>query len=313
MSGYQSGNIDISSLITSGNTTFNNSYNGFPSGTYTSNNWENPTPLGYQNSGTDIANGIQAIYTNYTSNNTFTPPSWCYTLKIIAIGGGGGGGSGGANTNNNRAGCGGSGGGGGLGIVVNSGHQQSSATYNITFSGAGTGGAYQNTLGDGGYAGNTGTNITINANGNGFMSNTGSINVYGGGGGGGGPGTDNNNNDSNGGKASSTGGINSYNGAIGTTNSSFLSGYAGNGGGNQFVGSSGVVQNYNSNNDPPALNSNIDYSSNGNSVQNNNTEINNVPNPPTGQGGVGGWNSNNNNGYPGQNGGPALVRVYYMA
>lgn len=313
MSSYKSKNLDISSIIKSGNTSFNNYYSGFPYGTSTNNNWENPSHLGYQINGTDIANGIQAPYTDYSSNNTFTPPSWCNTLKIIAIGGGGGGGSGGANTNNQRAGCGGSGGGGGLGIVVNSGYQQSSATYTITFSGAGTGGAYQDNVGDGGYTGNIGTNITINANGNGFMSNTGSINVYGGGGGGHGPGTSNSNNDSNGGSASSTGGINSYNSSIGTTNYSFVSGNAGAGGGNQWVGSSGVVANYNSNNDPPALNSNIDYSSNGNKVQNNNTEINNVPNPPTGQGGVGGWNSNNNNGYPGQNGGPALVRVYYMA
>ena len=319
-SNYKSRNLDIASIIQSGNTSFNNSYSSFPYGTSTNNNWENPSPLGYQVSGTDIANVIQAPYTNYTSNSTFTPPSWCNTLKIIAIGGGGGGGSGGANkdvnndSNNDgyRAGSGGSGGGGGLGIVVSSGYQQSSATYTITFSGVGTGGAYQDDVGDGGYTGNTGTNITIHANGNGFLSNTGSIIVNGGGGGAHGPGTSNNNNNSTGGGGGG-GGINSYNSSIGTTNYSFVSGNAGAGGGNAWVGYSGVVANYNNNNGPPALNSNIDYSSNGNKVQNNNTEINNVANPPVGQGGVGGWNSNNNNGYPGQQGGPALVRVYYMA
>ena len=92
-------------------------------------------------------------------------------------------------------------------------------------------------------------------------------------------------------------------------------GATGYGSGNSFVGYAGIVTNLGENYNAPTLNTNIDYSSNSNQpAQTNGVEINNTNDVPGyGQGGVGGWNSNNNNGYPGQNGGSALVRVYYMA
>lgn len=334
----------ISSIIASSNTSISNLYSGFPGGVTTSNNWENPSSLGYQINGTDIANSIKAVYTDYGSNqDSYTelfPPSWCTRLKIIAIAGGGGGGSGGANSNNNDAGSGGSGAGGSMAIMVsNSDINPSQFKYSIFFTQGGTGGSYQNTVGDSGNVGSQGTNVNVTFI-NPSQNESGSFTVYGGGGGGWGPGTSKNNNDSNGGQNNHIYNNNSYGGnsngndinagVAGGNNTTVpfnsnlgnfvnyfnITGVAGNsgaGGGNQWVGYSGVVANYNSNNDPPPLNSNIDYSSNGNAVQNNNTSIDNVPNPPVGQGGVGGWNSNNNNGYQGQQGGPALVRIYFLA
>lgn len=334
MSSYISGNLDVSSLIQpgvtySGNTAirdpsaavFNNSYSGFPIGISTNYNWENPSTLGYQVQGTDIANGIKSVYTNYSGANgqsyTFTPPSWCNTLKIIAIAGGGGGGSGGANTSNNRAGSGGSGAGGAIATMVSTfSFNQSIFSYNIGFvlGDNGAGGAYQGTSGDSGHWGHQGTTISINLSSGGSL--TGTLWVYGGGGGGPGPGTSNSNNNSVGGQNTSvTSGNNTtvpilnnlgpYNNDI--TVGEYNAGNSGAGGGNSFIGAAGTVVNLN---DVPPLNTNYNYTS----VQNNNTSINNVNQlPGYGQGGVGGWNSNNNNGYQGQQGGPALVRVYYMA
>lgn len=300
---------------------FSNYYSGFPIGISTNYNWENPSTLGYQISGTDIANSVKAVYTNYSGANgtsyTFTPPSWCNTLKIIAIAGGGGGGSGGANTNNNRAGSGGSGAGGAQATLVSAfKFDQSIFSYNIDFvlGDNGAGGAYQGTSGDAGNWGDQGTSISINVSSGG--SYTGTLWVYGGGGGGPGPGTSNSNNNSVGGQNTSiTSGNNTttpilnnlgnYN--IDLSCSEYNAGNFGGGGGNSNIGAAGTVVNFN---DAPPLNTNYNYTS----VQNNNTGINNTNQiPGYGQGGVGGWNSNNNNGYQGQNGGSALVRVYYMA
>jgi hypothetical protein len=301
---------------------FSNYYSGFPTGISTNYNWENPSTLGYQISGVDIANSVKAVYTNYSGANgtsyTFTPPSWCNTLKIIAIAGGGGGGSGGANTSNNRAGSGGSGAGGAQAIIVsNISSPQSNFSYNITFSGSGTGGAYQGTSGDSGHWGSQGISIGIGV----ASSNTaltGSVFIYGGGGGGPGPGTSNSNNNSVGGQNTviSSGnnttspiinGLQNYNNFLTVTPNS---GNSGGGGGNSYIGTAGTITNFTGTNPPPPLNTNGNFTN----VQNNNTGINNTNQiPGYGQGGVGGWNSNNNNGYQGQNGGPALVRVYYMA
>jgi hypothetical protein len=298
---------------------FSNYYSGFPTGISTNYNWENPSTLGYQISGVDIANSVKAVYTNYSGANgtsyTFTPPSWCNTLKIIAIAGGGGGGSGGANTNNNRAGSGGSGAGGAHAILVSTlKSNQSNFSYNIDFvlGDNGAGGAYQGTPSDPGHWGHQGTSISINVS---SGNNSGTFWVYGGGGGGPGPGTSNSNNDSVGGQNTSiTSGNNATTpilNSLGNYNvdlscSEYHAGNSGGGGGNSYIGAAGTIVNFN---DVPPLNTNYDYRS----VQNNNTEINNTNHVPGyGQGGVGGWNSNNNNGYYGQNGGPALVRVYYM-
>ena len=77
-------------------------------------------------------------------------------------------------------------------------------------------------------------------------------------------------------------------------------------GGNSSIGAAGTVQNTLAS---PTLNTTPDYTGS----QNNNTSIDNANQKPgIGQGGVGGWNSNNNNGYQGQNGGHALVRVYFL-
>ena len=119
---YFSKNTSITSLGHPGNTAFNNSYSGFPLSTFTNNHWENPSALGYQINNTDIANSVQAAYTDYTSNSSIIIPTWCNKLKIIAISGGGGGGGGGVNNCENanngggtRGGAGGSGAGGGGG------------------------------------------------------------------------------------------------------------------------------------------------------------------------------------------------------
>ena len=236
------------------------------------------------------------------------------------IGGGGGGGGAGANdgadeNSNNandsgyRASSGGSGGGGGLlTIITQSGLQANSPTYNITFSGTGDGGAYQGNSGYRGYTGSAGTNVAFGLYSGNDNTPIFNLSVNGGEGGQAGVGTDTNNNDVYGGVG---GNYNSSNnvtvlGTIGAT------GY---GGGNSFVGYAGIVTNLGENYNAPTLNTNIDYSSNSNQpAQTNGVEINNTNDVPGyGQGGVGGWNSNNNNGYPGQNGGSALVRVYYMA
>lgn len=303
---------------------FTNYYSGFPTGISTNYNWENPSTLGYQISGTDIANSIKAVYTNYSGANgtsyTFTPPSWCNTLKIIAIAGGGGGGSGGANTSNNRAGSGGSGAGGAQATLVSANtFDQSIFSYNIDFvlGDNGAGGAYQGTSGDAGHWGHQGTSISINVSSGG--SYTGTLWVYGGGGGGPGPGTSSGNNNSVGGQNTSITSGNNTTAPIlnnlGNYNADFNllnhPGNSGGGGGNSYIGAAGIITNFTDINPlPPPLNTNYNYTS----VQNNNTSINNTNEiPGYGQGGVGGWNSNNNNGYQGQNGGPALVRVYYMA
>jgi hypothetical protein len=358
MAGYLSGNEHIAKpsettiipLISPGNTSITNLYSGFPNGFITSNNWENPSPLGYLENGTDIANKVKGYYIDYDSSvqDTYTdqyPPAWCTRLKVIAISGGGGGGSGGANKQNYDAGCGGSGAGGNMAIMVSKiDIDPLQFKYSVYFTAGGSGGAYQGTAGAGGSVGSQGTAVefdcsTPNSAENDYVSLT----VYGGGGGGWGPGTDENNNDSNGGQNNVIYNNNSYGnsnnninaGVKGGNNTTVAygtniggnfanyfnftgnSGNSGAGGGNSWVGYSGVVANYNSNNDPPPLNSNIDYSSNGNKAQYNsnnvNTEINNQPYPPVGQGGVGGWNSSNGNGYPGQQGGPAQVRVYFLA
>lgn len=326
---YLTSNTSITSLVNAGNTTFNNSYSGFPSCTSTSNNWENPTALGYQINNIDIANGVQAVHTNYIySPGTsvgipvlVNTPSWCNALKIIAIAGGGGGGSGGANNNDRRGGCGGSGAGAGMGILYfksfNDGfvtHTPQDTIVNITVNPVGLGGGYQENPGDPGYWGSQGGNIAIN-----IITTRNPVdyimNVNGGGGGAAGQGTSGGNESVGGQNTSiSTGNSTTTPGTAPSISNSanfncnFNAGNSGGGGGNHVVGNAGIITNFNSNNEPPTLNQNQ-----GQPPQGNNLEINNANEKPGyGQGGVGGWNSDNNNGYPGQNGGAGLVRVYFL-
>lgn len=306
---YFVGNIDVSGLVHSGDTNFTDTFSGFPACTSTTNTWEHlSTALGYEISGTDIANGVQAKYNQYTSSVTgITPEPWCRKVKIIAIAGGGGGGSGGANKGNNRAGAGGSGGGGTLAIMTSNNFDQSNYRYAITIDAGGAGGAYQGTEGSDGHSGAQGSKVTITVS---SGNNTGTLAVFGGGGGGYGPGTDRGNNNS-------TGGVN--NTAITTSlgnldnlfNVDHTTGNSGSGAGNGYVSAAGYVVNYAAanTNGPPVLNLDKDWTH----IANNNTQYDNGNQVPGyGQGGVGGFNSNNTNGYYGQNGGPALVRIYYM-
>jgi hypothetical protein len=312
---YFSKNTSITSLVHPGNTAFNNSYSGFPLSTFTNNHWENPSALGYQINNTDIANSVQAAYTDYTSNSSIIIPTWCNKLKIIAISGGGGGGGGGvnngANANNGggtRGGAGGSGAGGILSIIKSK--QLSLVEYNnmnITFGGedshssTGAGGEYTDPMGANGKDGKYGVGIYLYASANEY------IRVYGGAYGHAGKGSANNNNVAQGGSNGSTTVAYNY---IFDNYYFYVESRGGTDGGegkNETIGDAGIVSNYSLDNDPPQINTNYDYTN----VQTNNIGINNSQ-LGIGQGGVGGINSNNNNGYAGQNGGPALVRVYFL-
>jgi hypothetical protein len=314
---YLSKNTSITSLIHPGNTTFDNSYSGFPPSTFTNNHWENPSALGYQINNIDIANSVQAAYTDYTSNSSIIIPTWCNKLKIIAISGGGGGGGGGANAKANenngggtRGGAGGSGAGGMLSIIKSK--QLSLSNYNnmnITFgandshSSTGAGGAKQLEEGANGNPGQYGVGIILFASANDF------IRISGGDHGDAGEGSDNANNNAQGGSnggalISYTPYFENYYFYVDTTG-----GTGGGQGGNASIGDAGIVLNYSLDNDPPQININQPKPPQGNGgigIDNDNEK------PGIGQGGVGGWNSNNDKGYVGQNGGAALVRVYFL-
>lgn len=315
-SGDVAANTDVSSLVatTGADKTFTNTFVGFPSCVTTGNSWEQPTDLGYEIynntnlANVDIAKTVKAVYKDYTANSSVTIPDWCNKLKIIAISGGGGGGGGGANakagnSNNSgtRAGAGGSGAGGFLAIMTsNESDPKNKYAINIAFSGSGAGGAYQGSETKDGKSGTDGVAITITTGSN-------SINIPGGDSGFGGQGTDNGNNISSGGSNNSPDVNITYNGNFANIFTVIKTeGNVGGQGNNSSIGAAGTVQN---NLESPTLNTNVDYTG----VQNNNTSIDNANQKPgIGQGGVGGWNSNNDNGYQGQNGGPALVRVYFL-
>ena len=314
-SGNVAANTDVSSLVASGNTTFTNNFSGFPSCVTTNKSWEQPTDLGYEIfnntnlANVDIAKTVKAAYKDYTAYSSVTIPDWCNKLKIIAISGGGGGGGGGANakasgnSNNSgtRGGAGGSGAGGFLAIMTSRlSKPKDNYTIYIDFSGSGAGGAYQDSDTADGKNGIDGVAITI------YTSNN-SINIPGGDSGFGGQGTDNNNNISSGGSNNSPAVNVTYNGNFATFFTlESTKGNDGGQGGNSSIGAAGTVQNTLAS---PTLNTTPDYTGS----QNNNTSIDNANQKPgIGQGGVGGWNSNNNNGYQGQNGGHALVRVYFL-
>ena len=323
-SGNVTGKTDVHDLVANpGNTIVNNTFVGFPSYVTTTNTWEQPTELGYKilNNGVyvDIANSIKAKYVDYNYSSTaqaISIPAWCNKLKIIAISGGGGGGSGGANSgatgenntrNGTRGGSGGSGAGGQLAIMTSklSNPKDNYNTLNITFNDGGAGGAYVDPNGADGKNGTDGAGVTIYATSNDY------IRLPGGDSGFGGQGTANNNNVSEGGSNNNPAVNVSYNGNFSNNLFDVKSslGNAGGQGGNSYVGAAGTVANYTGNTNPPQINTNPDYTN----VQNNIDGIdNNNQKPGYGQGGVGGWNSNHNNGFAGQNGGAPLVRVYFL-
>ena len=288
------------------------------------------TPLGYQVLGTDLANQVVAYYKEYigggstnsgnnynnyaktqSANNQQIPP-WCKKLRVVVIGSGGGGGGGGANSgsdpNSNstssgvRGGSGGGGGGGGLAageIAINTTGQ----VYDISLGGCGIPGVYQGTSGA---AGDSGNDPDLNTTT--FRLGTTTLEANCGSPGDGGQGTEggNTSNTSNGGNGS----VN--NGSVNATN--VLSYYTntGNGstaGNNCDPGEGGTV------NIPltiPVFNKNQGDSPSGVSNTNGRAYNQNNELPGIGQGGWGGLNSQNNNGYAGQYGGRSYIRVYFI-
>lgn len=313
-------NISVSSIIKAGSTN-TNSYVGFPP--YNTSNLafeRHAKDLGYKVDGTDLKNSVVAKYTDYigggatnsgseqndnqpnNSNyyayyaygNTVSAsgiiPAWCNKVRVIVIGAGGGGGGGGANAGN-RAGSGGGGGSGGFAagtIDVASGEE-----FNISLGGCGRGGFYEKDPGESGYnANNPVSNQTTFTYGSSVIrANVGSA------GDGGEPAAGGNNTSS-----TASGG----NGFANTTNVNSIllrTGSIGNAGNNSNPGESSGIEN---NIDYPVLNTNQGNAPNDRQIDQDN-EL-----PGFGQGGWGGVNANNGNGYGGQCGGRSIVRVYFI-
>jgi hypothetical protein len=314
-------NINVSSIIEAGGSTTTTSYIGFPA--YITSNLafeKHETDFGYKVDGFDLKNSIVAKYTDYigggatntgsaqnddqpnnstfhayyaygnTVNHSGTIPTWCNKVRVIVIGAGGGGGGGGANASN-RAGSGGGGGSGGVAagtIAVDGGEE-----FNISLGGCGRGGFYEKDPGENGYNANnpvsTVTKFTYGSSD--IQANVGSA-------GDGGEGSAGSNNTSN----TAAGG----NGSANTSNVSSIytqTGSIGNAGNNSNPGeSSGIVNNA----AHPALNTNQVNAPNDRQIDQDN-EL-----PGFGQGGWGGVNANNGNGYGGQCGGRSIVRVYFI-
>jgi len=138
MSNYFFKGVNLSQIyVNDGTVNSTGSYVGMPVGKGTFNTFTgmNPTPIGYQFNGTDLANSITANYnlyniettgiaynnTNSTYSGTVTPPSQSKSIRVISVGGGGGGGGAGGNAKtkiiggSSATGNGGAGGDGGAG------------------------------------------------------------------------------------------------------------------------------------------------------------------------------------------------------
>lgn len=294
MTNYKVGGISVSDLIASGSTTTATS-GAFFTGTNTtiaynpSNKpFENPTEFGFKKNNTDIANSIQSTYKDYTSSTTLNSADisgWCTQLRIVAIGGGGGGGGGGGDPGGSIGVSGSGGGGGGLAAAY-----INVATYGppyvLTIGSGGAGGAAQYTPNSPGNPGSDGGITSVK-----YGTNTEIITANGGNGGNGG--TDPNS------TTNTTAGVNGGNGtilaAIGTkyTETGNSSNTANDGGPSQ-----GGTNNYG--NSVPIL------------ANNSTSNTNSWQTPGKGQGGIGGINSGNSNGYAGQNGGGGFVRIYFI-
>ena len=317
MANYKVNDIPISDLIESGGETDTNTQKytilntplKYISTTYA---FEKPSLFNFKFNDVDIANSMVATYTNYTVNTTLNStdiPNWCNQLRIIVIGGGGGGGGGSGDPggwSSQDVGVSGSGGGGGglvAGIINISTY---APPYSIVVGTGGAGGANQGTAeaaGNGGSAGNTSSFK--------YATNTTIMSANGGSGGLGG--TDPN---------SSTNTQNGVSGGTGSANitvNSTIPGNASNGSGNGSA--------YNITNNPyggPSQGGTVNYGTNIPQIATNlalttaaSIERPEISNWNTaiagyGQGGMGGINASNSNGYAGQPGGGGLVRVYFI-
>jgi hypothetical protein len=313
-------NLPVSDIIAAGGTT-STVYKGFPA--YNTANLafqRHDTNFGYKVTDTDLSNTVEAyyrqyigggstnngstqsnnqpnnanLYTYYNYGNTITHsgtiPSWCTKIKVIVIGAGGGGGGGGTNAGSSPAGSGGGGGSGGIAageISVNSG-----TTYNITLGGCGRGGFYEGDYDSNGYNANNPVSTSTS-----FYIGNSELTANCGAPGDGGPRGSASNEASN----EAAGG----NGSVNTTNVLWyytLTGNKGNAGNDGDPGESAGIQNTSN---LPVLNTNQ-----GNAITNQISQDNQLPG--IGQGGWGGVNSNQGNGYGGQCGGRSLVRVYFI-
>lgn len=314
-------NILISDIIESGTTTSTN-YTGFPAYIPTNLSFEKHiTDFGYKDSGTDLKTKMTASYIQYegpdssSTSGTYssqTIPTWCKRLRVIVIGAGGGGGGGGANINNGgtRGGAGAGGGGGGFAvgeIAINTTGQ----TYQVVVGGRGEGGTYESTDGAGG---NNATNPTVTQTY--FKLGTTTLmtaNVGSWGNGGRSSGADSNTTSNT---AGGNGVVNDTNVVLNSVTGSGNEGVYGN---NSNPGEGGTINYYDTNTRPTFYygnnGSNVAVNEEGDAPTSNNLFwYEQYPNakPGLGQGGWGGNNSNNDNGYPGQKGGISFVRVYFI-
>lgn len=318
MTNYKVGtNVSISELTKTGSTTtVTDKYliatNTTLTYTPSTKAFENPSPLGYKKNGTDIANSIQAKYTNYTSTTTIDDvdiPAWCTQLRFIAIGGGGGGGGGGGDPggwgSGDTAVSGSGGGGGGLAAAY-----INKATYGppyvITIGTGGNGGAYQGNPNSEGNDGSSGNATTVK-----YATNLTLITANGGAGGNGGT-------DPNEGKNTTDGVI----GGTGVVLAAITTKYEQKGNSSNAANDGDKYNATNAPDEGPSRGGTVTYGSSVPTIANNTTSNMIAPTNPTnngywstpgyGQGGIGGANTDNSNGYAGQDGGGGLVRVYFI-
>ena len=316
----------VEDIIRDGSTTSTN-YVGFPKYNTSSLSFErHETAFGYKESTIDLANNIVALYKDYigggatnsgsaqnsdqANNTTYKAfnkygdtithtsesiPAWCTKMRVIVIGAGGGGGGAGAGTAGNDAGSGGGGGGGGFaaGTVVKTSNVN---VYNISLGGCGLGGYYEGDSGQDGYEARNPVKVDTK-----FSYDTSELVANCGSAGKGGAEAVAPNNAS----GESTGGNASVNTTNITVNAEAKSGNKG-GSGNAVNPGEGGTINFSTN--YPALNTNQGNAPEANMINQDN-EL-----PGYGQGGWGGYSTNNNNrnGYGGQCGGRSLVRVYFI-
>ena len=306
MSNYSYQNTSLNTLFASGNTN-SNSFTGLSGYATTNYSFENPQATGYQVNGTDIANSIIATYSDFVGGaSTFNPsptptiPSWCNQLKVIVIGAGGGGGGGGGQNSNEQGSSGAGGGGGGQvsGVITrgDSNWSNTTNTFNVSIGGYGVAGAYQS---NNNYGGNNATDPAQTYS-RFYIGNNNIPLLYaycGSAGWGGVKPSDSNETTSNTGGGYSGGNVNIID---------YSNGNIGNNGGHYAPGTGGTTNL--STNNSPTLNTNKAPPS-----QSDKSEMSPNDIPGVGQGGDGGYNSSNGNGYAGQCGGPSQIRVYFLA
>jgi hypothetical protein len=291
MSKFKVDGTPLSDLIESGGNNDTNTFEYISLGTSikyiaSSKAFENPKTTGYKYQGTDIANSIVAIYTDYTVDTTINSiPTWCTQLRIIAIGGGGGGGGGGGDPGGHKSqekGVSGSSGGGGSVVAAYINTQSFAPPYKITIGTGGTGGAYQGEPNQGGYSGDDGNQTTVN-----YATNTTLLIALGGLNGIGGTDPQSNVNVTSGSGANSN---------AGTIASGISISYSGIGNGSNQAGDA-------------AYNSGVTSSTIGTPTWP--TEVPTISNN-VGNGGLGGINADNSNGYAGSDGNDGMVRIYFI-